>query len=269
MLCPSGKFSDVAAALACQTCITGNNAGSTSSDCTQAVPAAASGVIDWTTLTSSGCATTEWTGGSWRRRRAASCPQRRRSSCSHNAGKFRASGCRTSVAAPGGSGSECHFCYSCPEGKYWLVNGQCNACPVGKYSDHAGALACAGAGCSAGQFSAASAGATAYESMAPCQACPAGQYASAARSISCVMCPTGKYASNTGSGACIARACSGVLAGSNGATSATEADAHCLQCSAGRWANGATGACDECPSGKYQSSTNQNSCDGPGCAAGQ
>eukprot|EP00937_MAST-01D_sp_MAST-1D-sp2_P001243 g1243.t1 len=176
-----------------------------------------------------------------------------------------------SLCPPGTSSTDTGFmtpvskegdCYKCGAGKYTWHAGEvaCHACLPGKYSSTTGANKCND--CPAGMANR-DTGATSETDCTPCAAgrwaagrgngrclaCSAGHYSSAlgvTTKAACNKCEAGQY-SAAGAGECAACAPGHYAAG--------EANLHCLECYAGRFAaaSGSTSAADcvECPAGHF------------------
>ena len=173
---------------------------------------------------------------------------------------------------------------------FYLVDGQAQACPVGKYSSKLTPCSAACTNCPVGQFSDAGAsecGACVagqiQTSPTSCSKCAAGQYAKAG-AIKCSKCETGKYAIGAGAGACtLCPTGKYQYPEATGTTTNTCQDCpegweqpnmeqtDCEICGKGKYTTSeGTTECSVCGSGKYQNQNGQTSADAcHGCSAGQ
>ena len=190
---------------------------------------------------------------------------------------------------------------------FYLVDGQAQACPAGKYSSKLTPCSAACTNCPTGQFSDAGAsecGACVagqiQTSPTSCSKCPAGKFARSG-DIVCRVCEIGTYSIGVGAGRCTlcptgkfqdpavvgttTNTCKDCPEGWEqpnmeqtdckfcgvGKYTTSEGTAECLVCSSGKYQNQneqkSADACHDCSAGKYQEQTGKSSC--KNCAAGK
>lgn len=190
---------------------------------------------------------------------------------------------------------------------FYLVDGQAQACPSGKYSSKLTPCSAACTNCPIGQFSdvgASECGACVagqiQTSPTSCSKCPAGKFARSGDIVCraceigtysigvgagrCTLCPTGKYQDPAVVGT-TTNTCKDCPEGWEqpnmeqtdckfcgvGKYTTSEGTAECLVCSSGKYQNQneqkSADACHDCSAGKYQEQTGKSSC--KNCAAGK
>lgn len=155
-------------------------------------------------------------------------------------------------------------CTICGYGKYGTADGVCSDCPMGKYSDKLGVLACST--CDRGMLTS---GPGSYSCFANC---PAGEFGVLRV---CLQCPKDSYAPSSGHGECQHCPPGYGTNSTKGNSACMNKDLYercppgfernlnsrlCDQCQAGTFSAGNKAKCDECPPGKYISGAGSTTC---------